>query len=47
MASSHKGHGMASRSTANRQDSLGAVIRSKKDADQFMAELESAVKRSR
>jgi len=47
MASSHTGNVMASRSTSTRQDSLAAVIRSKKDADEFMAELESAVKRSR
>jgi hypothetical protein len=47
MASSHRGHVTAARSTSNRQDSLATVIRSKKDADEFMAELESAVKRSR
>ncbi|WP_165500448.1 hypothetical protein [Pedobacter psychroterrae] len=46
MASSHKGHVAPTRSTTNRQDSLAAVIRSKKDADEFMAELENAVKRS-
>jgi len=47
MASSHKGNVMVSRLTFSRLDSLAAVIRSKKDADEFMAELESAVKRSR
>lgn len=47
MASSHKGHVTSSRATSSRQDSLATVIRSKKDADEFMAELESAVKRSR
>jgi hypothetical protein len=31
--------------TAVRHDSLAQVIRSKKDADEFMAELENAVKR--
>ena len=47
MASSNKGNVMVSRLTFSRLDSLAAVIRSKKDADEFMAELESAVKRSR
>ena len=47
MASSHKGHVTSTRSTTNTQDSLSTVIRSKKDADEFMAELENAVKRSR
>jgi hypothetical protein len=47
MASTHKGYVIGSRLTSIRQDSLARVIRSKKDADEFMAELESAVKRSR
>lgn len=47
MASSHKGHVVSSSLTSGRPDSLSTVIRSKKDADEFMAELESAVKRSR
>lgn len=47
MASSHKGHITLTPSKSDRQDSLAAVIRSKKDADEFMAELENAVKRSR
>ncbi|MCX2486268.1 hypothetical protein OQX62_22370 [Pedobacter sp. MR2016-24] len=47
MASSHKGHIISSGSASSRQDSLATVIRSKKDADEFMAELESAVERSR
>lgn len=47
MASSHKGHAASPRSTTTRHDSLATVIRSKKDADEFMAELESVVKRSR
>ena len=47
MASSHKGHIISSHSASSCQDSLATVIRSKKDADEFMAELESAVERSR
>lgn len=47
IASSHKGQTVSSHSISNRHDSLATVIRSKKDAVEFMAELESAVKRSR
>jgi hypothetical protein len=47
VASTHIGYVIGSRLTSIRQDSLATVIRSKKDADEFMAELESAVKRSR
>lgn len=47
MASSHKGHVSFPHSTTARKDSLGTMIRSKKDAEEFMAELESAFKRSR
>ena len=47
MAGSHSNRAKSTSSTTNRTDSLATVIRSKKDADEFMAELESVVKRSR
>lgn len=47
MAGSQKGHVAPSRSVNTRQDSLAMVIRSKKDADEFMTELDNIVKRSR
>jgi hypothetical protein len=47
MASSSTSSAISNRSTSNRQDSLGEVIRTKKEADQFMAELESISKRSK
>ena len=37
----------SNKSRTNRPDSLSQVIRSKKDADDFMADLESAIKRCR
>jgi hypothetical protein len=47
MAKSHKGYVTSSRPTFNRNDSLAAVIRTKKDAEDFMADLESAFTRAR
>ncbi len=47
MANSHTGNASSTSSRNTRNDSLAQVIRSKKDADDFMAELESAAKRSR
>lgn len=38
---------VSTRSITNREDSLTTVIRSKKDADDFMAELDSIARRSR
>jgi hypothetical protein len=46
MAGSQSGNA-TTHTTGNRTDSLAQVIRSKKDADQFMAELESAAKRAK
>ena len=44
MANSHTGNAASTSSRSTRVDSLSQVIRSKKDGDDFMAELESAVK---
>ena len=48
MANSHPGHTAPTNNTkSTRTDSLSKVIRSKEEADIFMAELESAFKRSK
>lgn len=39
-------HAKSNGSRTNQQDSLRQLIKSKKDADNFMAELENAIKRS-
>ncbi|HWW40801.1 hypothetical protein [Pedobacter sp.] len=46
MANSHNDP-IAPKSIAIRKDSLSQVIHSKKDADDFMADLESAFKRAK
>ena len=47
MAKSHSGNAASKTSKSTRTDSLSQVIRSKKDADDFMAELESAYQRAK
>jgi len=47
MAKSHSGNAASKTSRSTRTDSLSQVIRSKKDADDFMAELESAFQRAK
>ncbi len=46
MAKSQGNNGVSSNSGAERIDGLAQVIRSKKDADDFMAELKNVVKRA-
>jgi hypothetical protein len=45
MANSHNGNTTQANSQSTRSDSLSKVVRSKKDADIFMAEVESAFQR--
>jgi len=47
MAGANTGKTPDTHTTGNRTDSLGQVIRSKKDADEFLAELETAFKRAK
>lgn len=47
MADNSVGSERATHVAGGRADSLGQVIRSKKEADEFLAELEAAVKRAK
>jgi len=47
MAGSHTENTVPTKSKSTRSDSLSKVIRSKKDADDFMAEVESAFQRAK
>ena len=47
MAGSHTGNATPANSRSTRNDTLSKVIRSKKEADDFMAEVESAFQRSK
>jgi hypothetical protein len=46
-AGSHSGNTAPTNSRSTRNDSLSKVIRSQKEADNFMAEVESAFQRSK